>query len=72
MIEAFIPLFLLASSQTSHVARTHRDEVAIHKRRRCLVAQHRQEKMRKCTHGFGIAGGFSECSACGIRKRKEK
>lgn len=25
-----------------------------------------------CTHGFGIKGGFSECSACGISSRRAK
>lgn len=24
-----------------------------------------------CTHGFGLAGGFSECSACGVKRKKE-
>lgn len=25
-----------------------------------------------CTHGFGLAGGFSECSACGITARSKR
>lgn len=26
----------------------------------------------KCTHSFGLAGGFSECSACEIKVRSKR
>jgi hypothetical protein len=26
------------------------------------------KKQGYCTHAFGLAGGFSECSACGTRR----
>lgn len=31
----------------------------------------REAKRKRCTHPYGLAGGFSSCSACGVKKRKE-
>ncbi len=30
----------------------------------------RDRREDACTHGFGFAGGFSECSACGFKRKK--
>lgn len=26
----------------------------------------------RCTHGFGLAGGFSSCAVCGVKTKKER
>jgi hypothetical protein len=36
---------------------------------RMSLPDRRITEKRACTHKFGLAGGFSECSACGIKKR---
>jgi len=29
-------------------------------------------KAGRCTHGFGLAGGFSSCAVCGVKKKERK